>query len=263
MEILQQILSTYALFFDWEMWVEVLSNPVSWGLIGTLIVIEGLLSADNALVLAVMVKHLPEKQRKRALMYGLLGAYFFRFLFIGIGVYLVNFWWIKVLGAAYLGWLCYSHFRKKSGDDGESGLQFNKNSWLVRTFGVFWATVIMVEMVDIAFSADSILAAFAISDQVWILLLGGMIGILLMRTVARFFLMLIDKFPDLENTAFILIGIIAAKMLAGVFGIHVPHELFFVIVVLAFAITFVIHYVKQAKAAKAGNEEIAASNEEK
>lgn len=262
MEILQEILSTYALFFDWEMWIEVLSDPVSWGLIGTLIVIEGLLSADNALVLAIMVKHLPEKQRKRALMYGLMGAYFFRFLFIGIGVYLVKFWWIKVLGAAYLGWLCYSHFRKKAANDGEEGKKFNKESWLVRTFGVFWATVIMVEMVDIAFSADSILAAFAISDEVWILLLGGMIGILLMRTVARFFLMLIDKIPDLENTAFILIGLIAVKMFIGVFGIHVPHELFFIIVFSAFAITFIIHYMKQAKAEKAGSEEIAASKEE-
>lgn len=44
---------------------EVLTDPVSWGLIGSLVVLEGLLSADNALVLAVMVKHLPEKQRKK------------------------------------------------------------------------------------------------------------------------------------------------------------------------------------------------------
>ena len=113
MDIINQILSTYALFFDWGMWADVLTDPVAWGLIGTLIIMEGLLSADNALVLAVMVRHLPEKQRKKALMYGLLGAYVFRFLFIGIGVYLVKFWFIKVLGAAYLGWICYSHFRKK------------------------------------------------------------------------------------------------------------------------------------------------------
>jgi len=77
MEILNGIFDTYAAFFDWDMWVKVLSDPVSWGLIGTLIILEGLLSADNALVLAVMVKHLPEKQRKKALFYGLLGAYVF------------------------------------------------------------------------------------------------------------------------------------------------------------------------------------------
>ena len=61
------------------MWQEVLMDPVSRGLISSLIIIEGLLSADNALVLAVLVKHLPDKQRKRALMYGMLGAYFLDF----------------------------------------------------------------------------------------------------------------------------------------------------------------------------------------
>ena len=70
-------------FFNWEMWKEILTDPVSWGLISTLIIIEGLLSADNALVLAVLVKHLPNKQRKRALMYGMLGAYFFDFYLSG------------------------------------------------------------------------------------------------------------------------------------------------------------------------------------
>lgn len=79
MEIIQGILSTYWKFFDFAMWQEVLMDPVSWGLISSLIIIEGLLSADNALVLAVLVKHLPDKQRKRALMYGMLGAYFLDF----------------------------------------------------------------------------------------------------------------------------------------------------------------------------------------
>ena len=101
-DFIMQLLDTYASFFDWQMWVNVLTDPVSWGLIGTLVVMEGLLSADNALVLAVMVKHLPHKQRKKALFYGLLGAYFFRFLAIGIGVYLIQIKWVKMLGAAYL-----------------------------------------------------------------------------------------------------------------------------------------------------------------
>lgn len=103
MDVIKQIFETYAMFFDWQMWGEVLSDPVSWGLIFSLVIIEGLLSADNALVLAVLVKHLPEKQRKKALLYGMIGAYVFRFIFIGIGVYLVKFWYVKLFGAAYLG----------------------------------------------------------------------------------------------------------------------------------------------------------------
>lgn len=247
MEVINQILSTYALFFDWAHWVEVLSNPVNWGLILSLIVIEGLLSADNALVLAVLVKHLPEKQRKRALLYGMMGAYFFRFLFIGLGVYLVKFWYIKLFGALYLAWICISHFMKKAEDD--EAKEFKKDSPLVRIFGVFWATVISVELMDIAFSVDSILAAFAISDEVWVLLIGGMLGILMMRTIAGVFVTLIDKIPELETTAFVLIGIIALKMLLSVFGIHISHYAFFAVLVLAFLGTFVVHYMNKNKTA--------------
>ena len=116
-------------------------------------------------------------------MYGLFGAYFFRFIFIGIGVYVLKFAFSKILGAAYLAWIVISHFHSKAGD-GEEGKEFNKKYWMVCVFGTFWATVTSVEMMDIAFSVDSILAAFAVSDQVWVLLVGGMLGILMMRTIA-------------------------------------------------------------------------------
>ncbi|SDM88867.1 TerC family protein [Bacillus sp. OK048] len=248
MDIINQVLATYASFFDWEMWVVVLSDPVSWGYIGSLVILEGLLSADNALVLAVMVKHLPEKQRKKALTYGLIGAYFFRFIFIGLGMLLIKFWWIKVLGAAYLAWIVIKHFWL--GEKDEDAEEMKKQGWLVRTFGMFWATVISVEIMDLAFSADSILAAFAVSEQVWILLIGGMLGILMMRTVAKFFLVLIDKVPELETTAFVLIAIIAAKMFASVFGFHLHHLVFFGLLILAFLGTFVVHHFNKQKSAE-------------
>ncbi|KAA6449458.1 TerC family protein [Bacillus swezeyi] len=257
MDLFHHIISVYASFFDWDMWVEVLSDPVSWGLIGSLVVLEGLLSADNALVLAVMVKHLPEKQRKKALTYGLIGAYFFRFLFIGLGMILIKFWWIKLVGAAYLAWLVIKHFFIGEGDDESNALK--KDGWMVRVFGVFWATVISVELMDLAFSVDSILAAFAVSEKVWVLLIGGMLGILMMRTVAKFFLTLIDKVPELETTAFVLIGIIALKMAASIWHIEMPHSVFFIILIVAFAATFIIHYMNKQKAVK---EQTAASKEE-
>ncbi|MEC1260193.1 TerC family protein [Bacillus swezeyi] len=257
MDLFHHIISVYASFFDWDMWVEVLTDPVSWGLIGSLVVLEGLLSADNALVLAVMVKHLPEKQRKKALTYGLIGAYFFRFLFIGLGMILIKFWWIKLVGAAYLAWLVIKHFFIGEGDDESNALK--KDSWMVRVFGVFWATVISVELMDLAFSVDSILAAFAVSEKVWVLLIGGMLGILMMRTVAKFFLKLIDKVPELETTAFVLIGIIALKMAGSIWHIEMPHSVFFIILIVAFAATFIIHYMNKQKAVK---EQTAASKEE-
>ncbi|KOS71568.1 membrane protein [Lysinibacillus contaminans] len=248
MDIVNEILNTYAQFFNWQMWGEVLTDPVSWGLILSLVIMEGLLSADNALVLAVLVKHLPPKQRKRALMYGMFGAYFFRFIFIGIGVYLVKFSMVKIIGATYLFWLVILHFRNRGGNEDEAK-EFKKSGWMVRVFGTFWATVISVELMDIAFSVDSILAAFAISDQVWVLLLGGMLGIIMMRTIAGVFLTLIERVPELETTAFILIAIIAFKMFAGVFGFHISHEIFFVILIVAFLLTFVVHKMNKRKVA--------------
>lgn len=242
---LEQMMNTYALFFDWNQWVQVLTDPVSWGLILSLIVMEGLLSADNALVLAVLVRHLPEDKRKKALLYGLIGAYIFRFIFIGIGVYLVKFWFIKLAGALYLAWIAVSHFKKKAETD--EAKPINQQGWLIRTFGLFWGTVITVELMDIAFSVDSILAAFAISEEVWVLLIGGMLGILMMRTIAGFFVTLIDKIPELETTAFILIGVIAVKMLLSVFHIEISHYVFFAVLAMAFITTIVFHYTRQRK----------------
>lgn len=250
MDIIHEILNTYAQFFNWQMWGDVLSDPVSWGLILSLVIMEGLLSADNALVLAVLVKHLPPKQRKRALMYGIVGAYLFRFIFIGIGIYLVKFSIVKIVGATYLLWLVILHFISKSKSSDEDEVrEFKKSGLMVRLFGTFWATVISIELMDIAFSVDSILAAFAISDQVWVLLLGGILGIIMMRTIAGVFLALIERVPELETTAFILIAIIALKMFAGVFGYHLRHEVFFVILIVAFLLTFVVHKLNKRQTA--------------
>lgn len=258
MEIVESIFHTYATFFDWQMWGEVLTNPVSWGYIGTLIILEGLLSADNALVLAVMVKHLPPELRKKALFYGLLGAYVFRFIAIGIGVYLIEFAWVKVLGAAYLAYLAIKYFmdKRKAANHQEQEEEhkgINKNGILIRTFGLFWGTVISVELMDIAFSVDSVLAAFGVSNQVWVLLIGGILGVLMMRGVAGVFLKLIDKIPELEATAYILILIISIKMLLSVFDIHIDHIYFFGLLVIAFGATFVIHFRNKKKTEQQGH----------
>jgi YkoY family integral membrane protein len=247
---LEGVIDTYAQFFDWGMWVEVLSDPVSWGLIGSLVILEGLLSADNALVLAVMVRHLPEKQRKKALFYGLIGAYTFRFIAIGIGVFLIKLWWVKVLGAAYLAWLAVRYFleRKKEPQVDETGTkEMNKDSLLIRMFGNLWGTVASVELMDIAFSVDSVLAAFGISEKVWILLLGGMLGVLMMRGVAGVFLKLIDRIPELETAAYVLILIISVKMFLSVFDIQVSHELFFILILVTFGTTLLIHLRNKKK----------------
>ena len=171
-----------------------------------------------------------------------------------IGIFLIKFWWIKVIGSLYLAYLVWKHFREP--EETTEAHAVKKDSLLVRTFGIFWSTVISVELLDLAFSVDSILAALAVSEKVWILLLGGMLGILMMRTVARLFLTLIDKVPELENTAYILIGIISAKMMASVFGFELSHVAFFSIIIVAFIITFIIHYLNQKRSKQHSTETV-------
>ncbi|ETI69615.1 TerC family protein [Neobacillus vireti] len=234
MELLHEIINSYSTFFSLETFEKVVSDPASWGIIGTLIILEGLLSADNALVLAVMVKHLPTEQRKKALFYGIFGAYFFRVVAIGLGVSLINIPWIKIVCGHYLLWIVFQNFFQKK--EVEDGVQNKKMG--------FWRTVLTVELMDVAFSFDSVIAAFGVSNQVWVLFLGGVLGILMMRGVAQLFLVLIEKVPEFETTAFILIAIIGVKMIIAAFGFYMNEVIFFSILIAVFLGTFVVHLFK-------------------
>jgi YkoY family integral membrane protein len=236
MDFIHNLATTYGQFFSADTIKAATTNPSNWGVILSLVVLEGLLSADNALVLAVMVRHLPKKSQKKALFYGIIGAYLFRFIAIGIGVFLIKFTLIKVIGGLYLLWLAGKNIFKKADEDGEVE---NKG------FG-FWKTVLLVELMDITFSLDSVIAAFGISNQVWVLFLGGILGVLMMRGVAQLFLLLIEKFPEFEMTAFILIAIIGIKMLLGAFGLEIGELIFFAILIVVFLATFIVHSMRKS-----------------
>ncbi len=235
-EFITGILGNYSHFFNMTELLSVIYNPMNWAIIGSLIVLEGLLSADNALVLAIMVKHLPKKQQKRALFYGILGAYLFRFVAIGLGTYLIKIWWVKAAGALYLLWMAIQFFMKKN-EEAAAGIPKAPQG--------FWRTVLAVEVMDIAFSIDSVLAAFGVSDQIWVLYLGGIFGVMMMRGVAQIFLTLIDHYPELETTAYLIIGIIGVKMMASVFNYHVSQVVFFSTLLVLFFGTFVVHHLRK------------------
>ena len=181
-----------------------------------LIILESLLSVDNAAVLAIMVKDLPGKQKTQALKYGLLGAYVFRGVCLLCASYLVDFWWLKVLGGLFLLYLVYGHFSSKVQTIEEEetpgwGLRI-KNFW-TKKIGVFWSTIILVEIMDLAFSIDNVLAAVALSNKFWVIMTGVAIGILAMRFVAGWFVKLIELYPTLETSAFLVIGLLGIKLI--------------------------------------------------
>lgn len=171
--------------------------------ISSLIVLEGLLSADNALVLAVLVRHLPPAQQKRALKYGIIGAFVFRFICVLLASWVIQAWYIKFVGALYLLYIGIQHILHPSYEDEAAS---------VRGRG-FWATVMAVEMTDLVFSVDSILAAVAMSDKLWVIYLGGVLGIVAMRFVAGGFLKVIERFPGLTAGAYVLVTWIGVKLL--------------------------------------------------
>ncbi|WCF11369.1 TerC family protein [Paenibacillus thiaminolyticus] len=260
---MQSFLNNFLEFFNWQHTVAILSDPVNWGIILTLVVLEGLLSADNALVLAVLVKHLPKEQQKKALFYGLLGAYVFRFLAISIGTLLVKITWVKVAGGLYLLWIACSHLFElevrwirigKVPVIPYIGKKADEEDDIENKGRGFWRTVLTVELMDIAFSVDSVIAAFGVSDQVWVLFLGGILGVLMMRSVAQVFLKLIARYPELEKAAFVLIIIIGGKMLAAVIGFEMSHVLFFGLLVAVFAGTIILSALRRKRSEKTTKE---------
>lgn len=192
-----------------------------------LILIESLLSVDNAAVLATMVMDLPKEQRNRALRYGIFGAYFFRGLCLIFASWLVTIWWLKPLGGLYLLYLAYGFFKGKSTpDDPTDDYVDKKANWLYRLtvgmLGNFWATVALVELMDLAFSIDNVFAAVAFTDNIWLICIGVFIGILAMRFVAQGFVKLMEKFPFLETIAFIVIGVLGLKLTASLLTHYLP-----------------------------------------
>lgn len=196
--------------------------------VGNLILIESLLSVDNAAVLATMVMDLSPEKRKKALKYGIIGAYFFRGLCLLFASYLVQVWWLKPIGGLYLLFLTYDYFKKEATPQQDDDLLDKKSNWLYRVtlgaLGPFWATVFLVEVMDLAFSIDNVFAAVAFTDNIYLICIGVFIGILAMRFVAQAFVKLMEKYPFLETAAFLVIGVLGLKLTLSLLTHFVPEN---------------------------------------
>ena len=168
-------------------------------------VLEGLLSADNALVLAIMVRHLPDAQaQKRALTLGLAMSFAFRIVAILLASWLISLWWLQAVGALYLLFLPFKHFRQSASGKTDA-----------RTGGTFNQTVVALGLADVAFAIDSVLAAVAMvgsGDKTWIVILGALMGVALLRFAATLFIKLLEKYPLLDHLAYVLIGWVGVKL---------------------------------------------------
>lgn len=194
-------------------------------IIFNLFILESLLSVDNAAVLAIMVKDLPYKDRPHALKYGIFGAFLFRGLSLFLASWLIKILWLKIVGGFYLLWLVYGHFSSKN--DSIEDASETKDSKIYK-FGLglglnrLWATVILVEIMDMAFSIDNIFAAVAMTKDVYLIIIGVFIGIISMRFVAQWFVKLIHRYPSLEKSAFIVIALLGTKLILSGILDYIP-----------------------------------------
>jgi YkoY family integral membrane protein len=207
---------------------QILAQPIpSLMVVLNLILIESLLSLDNATVLAIMVRPLREDQRDKALKYGIIGAYVFRGLALVFASIIIKIWWLKPLGGLYLLYMVYDWWKGKQEKYEDEVHEVEKSGFhriLERYLGVFWTTVLMVELMDIAFSIDNVFAAVAFTPNILLVVIGVFIGILSMRFVAQYFNKLMNQFPFLETSAFIVIFILGLKLSFSVFEHFYPES---------------------------------------
>lgn len=191
-----------------------------------LICLEALLSADNAIALAAISQNLQDsKLQQKALNIGLLFAYILRMLLILTATWIIQFWQFELLGAIYLLWLAFDYFT--SNDDDESDSSHH-------SLGVssLWQVIPLIAVTDLAFSLDSVTTAIAIADEIWLILLGGTIGVITLRFLAELFIRWLEEYTYLEDAGFITVGLVGLRLLIRV--IHadwVPPEWFMLLMI--------------------------------
>ena len=209
--------------------------------IALLVLLEGLLSADNAMVLAVLVLGLPREQQRQALRYGILGAFVFRIAATVFAAQMIQLRIVQLIGGLYLLWLPYHHFFRGA-DSQERRTPPKATPWL--GLSAFWATVVKVELTDIVFAIDSILVAVAMSPKLWVIITGGVLGIIAMRLVIGQLLVIVRRYPALVDGAFVIIAWVGIKLLVeyghslGWIHFVIPKWISLGLIVVIFAASF-------------------------
>jgi YkoY family integral membrane protein len=204
-----------------------------------IMILEIVLSIDNAAVLAAMVKELPKEQQKKALTYGIAGAYLFRGLALLFASVLIKLVWLKVAGGLYLMYLAYNALSSKVEQGGES-----KMSIKIPFLSALWSTIVAIEMMDLVFSIDNVFAAVAFTPNLWLICGGVFVGILAMRFATTKFVKVLEKNPILERVAYWVIGALGLKLVSSYWLHDLNTEaidaVFSILTLLAFIVPLII-----------------------
>lgn len=181
-------------------------------ILGVLILLEAILSADNAIALAAIVRSLPDpKQEEWALRYGLIGAFVLRVVLIFTATWVIKYWQFELAGSVYLLWLSGKFFFEKS----QSG---HDTQHPVRMADKLWQVVALVSLTDLAFSLDSVTAAVAVAQETWLVLIGGVAGIITLRFLAGLFIKWLAEFTHLESAGYLIVLLVGLRLFIKVFS---------------------------------------------
>lgn len=200
--------------------------------IGLLVLLEGVMSIDNALVLGLLAKRVRPEWQKKALTYGLIGAFVFRAIAISVASFLLTWHIVKLLGGGYLSWVAGKYFWQTHVKHREQKQHPDSPAPAVTRYARFWPTVLVIELTDIAFAVDSIVAAIGVvgpppvvagvaqtpHPKLWVVVLGGILGVVLMRFAAVLFIKLLTRFPRFETAAYLLVCVIGLKLAVDYLG---------------------------------------------
>ena len=204
-----------------------------------IMILEIVLSIDNAAVLAAMVKELPKEQQKKALTYGIAGAYVFRGLALLFASVLIKLVWLKVAGGLYLMYLAYNALSTNIEQGGESKMTIK-----IPFLSALWSTIVAIEMMDLVFSIDNVFAAVAFTPNLWLICGGVFVGILAMRFATTKFVKVLEKNPILERVAYWVIGALGLKLVSSYWLHDLNTEsidaVFSILTLLAFIIPLII-----------------------
>ncbi len=195
-----------------------------------LILLEAVLSADNAIALAAIAKSIQDPQKQRqALDIGLVGAYVLRIALILAATWVIKYWQFELLGAMYLLWLVINYFFFSDKDNTDEHRSLGLKS--------LWQVIPTIAITDLAFSLDSVTSAIAITEDTWLIIAGGTIGIIILRFLAGLFIKWLQEYTYLEDAGFITVGFVGLRLLLKVWlpDYFIPEWLTVAVVAIFFA----------------------------
>ena len=202
-----------------------------FSIVASLIIIEVLLSIDNALVNATLAESLPERQRTKAIRFGILLGAVFRITALFAVAFIIHNVWLKVTGALYLIYLAMSHLGKVVDEEGK----------VVAKRETFKGVVTQIAIADIVFSIDNVISAVSFSSNTYVVMFGVLIGVVSMLFITPILSRLINRYKGMPQAAYVIVGGIGASLLVETLcDVHITEMTKFSVIftVIAFTIWY-------------------------